>query len=206
MNRNVPPAPAFGEPCSIEGSAETLSLLSGRRSSSPQTMTGPGPNAAELNDLLRLAARVPDHGKLAPWRFVILEGEGKRRFVEGLAAMAGRQDQPDKAQAVLAKIATPPLTVAVISAPQPGKIPVWEQELSAGAVCMTLLIACQAMGFAASWITDWYAFDPEALALLGVEDGERVAGFVHIGTAGEAPLERVRPDLSTLVSRWSGED
>jgi nitroreductase len=202
MNRNVPPAPGFGEPCPIESSAETLALLAVRRSSSPQTMRGPGPTEAELADLLRLAVRAPDHGKLAPWRFVILEGEGKRRFVEGLSAMAGRQDQPEKAQAVLAKISTPPLTVAVISAPQPGKIPVWEQELSAGAVCMNFLVACQAMGFAASWITDWYAFDAQALALLGVKDGERVAGFIHIGAVGETPLERVRPDLSTLVSRW----
>jgi nitroreductase len=203
MNRNVPPAPDFGEPCPIQSSAETLALMASRRSSSPQTMTGPGPTQGELADLLRLAARAPDHGKLSPWRFVILEGEAKARFVERLSALAGRQDEPAKAHAVLAKIAVPPLTVAVVSAPQAGaKIPLWEQELSAGAVCMNLLTAAEAMGFGAAWITDWYAFDAEATALLGVRPGERVAGFIHIGAPGEVPLERVRPDMGQIVSRW----
>jgi nitroreductase len=202
MTRAVPPSPAFGAPCPIEPSDEALALLAGRRSSSSQTLGGPGTSPAQLADLLRLAARVPDHGKLFPWRFVVLEGEPKARFVEALRAMAGRQEQPEKAQAVLAKIAAPPVTVAVISAPVEAKIPLWEQQLSAGAVCMTLLTACQAMGFGASWITDWYAFDAEATALLGLRPDERIAGYVHIGTATETPLERVRPDMAAIVRRW----
>jgi len=204
MPPSVPPAPQFGEACPVRRSDETLALMASRRSSSPQTMTGPGPDAAQVEDLLRLAARVPDHGKLAPWRFVILEGEPKARFVRALRDLAARQEQPEKAQAVLAKIAAPPVTIAVISSPKAAKIPVWEQELSAGAVCMTLLTAAQAMGFAASWITDWYAFDPEATAMLGVRPGERMAGYVHIGSSTETPLERVRPDMAAIVERWAG--
>jgi nitroreductase len=201
----IPPsAPEFGEPCPISPSAETLALLAGRRSASPFALTTPGPDAAELEALLRLAARVPDHGKLAPWRFVVLEGEGKARFVEGLRRLAALQEAPEKAEAVLGKISTPPLTVAVISSPKDAKIPLWEQQMSAGAVCMTLCIAAQAMGFGANWITDWYAFDHKALALLGAGPGEQVAGYVHLGTAGETPLERVRPDLGAIVSRWEG--
>lgn len=203
MTRPVAPSPDFGAPCPILPSDETLALLAIRRSSSSQTLTGPGPTPAQLDDLLRLAARVPDHGKLFPWRFVVLEGEPKARFVAALREMAGRQDQPEKAGAVLAKVAAPPLTVAVVCAPVEGKIPLWEQELSAGAVCMTLLTACQAMGFGASWITDWYAYDPEATSLLGVGPGERVAGYVHIGTPTEVPLERVRPQMPAIVRRWA---
>ena len=202
MTRPVPPSPAFGAPCPVKPSDETLALLAARRSSSSQTLTGPGPTPAQLDDLLRLAARVPDHGKLFPWRFVVLEGEPKARFVAALREMAARQEQPEKAQAVLVKIAVPPVTVAVVSAPVEAKIPLWEQELSAGAVCMTLLTACQAMGFGACWITDWYAFDAEARALLGVKAGERVAGFVHIGAPSEIPLERVRPDMAAIVEHW----
>ncbi len=200
----VPPAPEFGAPCPVTPSQETLALLAARRSASAQTLKAPGPDTAQLDDLLRLAARVPDHGKLAPWRFVVLEGEAKAGFVRRLEDMVGRQAAPEKARAVLAKIANPPLTVAVISSPKPASIPLWEQQMSAGAVCMTLLIAAQAMGFGANWITDWYAVDPEALALLGVRDGEQVAGFIHLGAPSEDPLERVRPEMGTVVERWEG--
>jgi nitroreductase len=204
MTSSVPPAPEFGAPAPVRGSAETLALLSARRSSSSQTLTGPGLDAGQLADLLRLATRTPDHGKLFPWRLVVLEGEAKARFVAGLKGMTHRQDQPGKAEAVLAKIANPPLTVAVISSPKEATIPLWEQELSAGAVCMNLLIAAEAMGFGASWITDWYAFDHEALALLGVRANEKVAGYVHIGTPTEHPLERVRPEPGAVIERWNG--
>ena len=133
---------------------------------------------------------------------MVLEGAAKGRFVAGLRDLAQDMEAPDKAEAALGKIAAPPLSVAVISRVQAGKIPLWEQELSAGAVCMTLLIAAQAMGFGANWITDWYAETPEALRLLGVRPGERVAGFLHIGTVGQPPQERVRPDMDAIVSRW----
>ncbi|HTK35036.1 MAG TPA: nitroreductase [Caulobacteraceae bacterium] len=198
----LPAAAEFGEPCPIDPSAEVLAFLARRRSASPFTLAAPGPTPVELDAILRLAARVPDHGKLAPWRFVVLEGEAKARFVGALSHLAAKQPGPEKAEAVLAKIYTPPLTVAVISSPKDAKIPLWEQQMSAGAVCMTLCLAAQAMGFGANWITDWYAYDPQARALLGVGAGEQVAGYVHLGTAAEAPLERVRPDVAALTTRW----
>ncbi len=199
------PFPEFGEPLPAGDDPRLLELLARRRSSSPQLLVGPGPTAAQLDDLLNLAARVPDHGKLAPWRFVVISGESKPPLLEQLRVAAARQPDPDSAGAKLAKLGAAPLTILVISRPTPGhKVPEWEQVLSAGAVCMTLLVAADAMGFGGSWITDWYAYDPEALDLLGVRAGERVAGFIHIGHAPEPPLERPRPDLSALVSHWPG--
>ena len=198
---NVPNAPEFGAPVEIaKPSAETLALLARRRSASAPGLTTPAPSLDELHTLLRLATRVPDHGKLNPWRFIILEGQAKAEYVRGLEPLAAEQPGPDKALATLAKLRNPPLTVAVVSRVSQGQIPEWEQVLSAGAVCMTLLIAADAMGYAANWITDWYAYDLRANTLLGVAPGERVAGFVHLGTAPEPPLERVRPELEPLIA------
>jgi nitroreductase len=197
----IPPAPEFGEPCPPDASGATLALLARRRSSSAQTLRAPGPTSAQLDDLIRLAARVPDHGKLTPWRFVVMEGAPKAQLVERLMGLAERQDNPTKAKAALAKLSTPPTTVMVVFSPKPPVKPLWEQELSAGAVCMTLLIAAEAMGLGANWITDWYAYDEAARPWLGLRDGEQVAGFIHLGQPEEPPLERVRPDLSALTSR-----
>ena len=198
-----PPAPRFGDALPIEASAETLAFLARRRSASALALTGPGPNAAQLAAILALAARVPDHGKLAPWRFVILRDEAKAEFVARLEAIAAARPDAAKAITKLGKIRTPPVTVAVISTVVDGEIPEWEQRLSAGAVCGFLLIAAQAMGFGANWITDWYAYDADAGALLGLAPGERVAGYVHLGAASEAPLERVRPELATITRTWT---
>ena len=199
----LPPEPEFGAPLPVGGRNDAvLTFLALRRSASAGALAHPGPDAGQLADILRLAARVPDHGKLAPWRFVILEGEAKTAFVGGLEAIAAGHADADKLTAALFKIRIPPLTVAVISRPVAGKIPIWEQQLSAGAVCQTLCLAAQAMGFGANWITDWYAVDAAARALLGVAGGEEVAGFVHIGTAAEPPLERVRPDTAAITTRW----
>ena len=198
---NVPDAPEFGAPVEIaKPSAETLALLARRRSASAPGLTTPAPSLDELHTLLRLATRVPDHGKLNPWRFIILQGQAKADYVRGLEPLAAEQSGPDKALATLAKLRNPPLTVAVVSRVTQGQILEWEQVLSAGAVCMTLLIAADAMGYAANWITDWYAYDLRANTLLGVAPGERVAGFVHLGTAPEPPLERVRPELEPLIA------
>jgi nitroreductase len=199
----IPAAPEFGAPCPVTSSAETLALLAHRRSSSAQTLAAPGPSTEQLSDLIRLAARAPDHGKLNPWRFVVLEGAAKAEFVTRIAALAAKQPNPDKAKAVLAKLANPPTTVAVIFSPKGEAKPVWEQELSAGAVCTLMLVAAEAMGFGANWITDWYGYDAEALAVMGLTSEEKLAGFIHLGSVTEAPLERVRPDLSALVSAWA---
>jgi nitroreductase len=194
----------FGEAAPIEASAPTLAFLARRRSASAMALREPAPGDDDLATLLRLATRVPDHGKLSPWRFVVLKGEAKRRFVAGLEAIAATRPDSAKLSAKLGKIKAPPLTVAVISRLQPGEIPEWEQRLSAGAVCANLIIAAQAMGYGANWITDWYAYDADALRLLGLGEGELVAGYVHLGTSADVPLERVRPELSAVVEEWKG--
>lgn len=184
-------------------SAETLALLAQRRSTPAQSLRAPGPTEEETRTLLRLASRVPDHGKLSPWRFVLLSGEAKAVFAERLRVLAGTQAEPETAVKKLAKLTAAPLTIAVVSRPVAGhKVPIWEQELSAGAVCMNLLTAAEAMGFGAVWITDWYAYDAAAASELGVRPGERIAGFVHLGTPDAPRLERERPDPDALVSVW----
>ncbi len=195
-------SPAFGEPLPIRASPQTLEFFARRRSASALSLQSPGPTAAQLKTLLALAARAPDHGKLAPWRFVVLQGAAKATFVAGLEEIAHERNDAVKALAKLGKIKVPPLTIAVISACVDGDIPEWEQRLSAGAVCTLLILAAQAMGFGANWITDWYAYDVKATAWLGLNAGERVAGFVHVGKAGEDPLERARPDPASLTREW----
>jgi nitroreductase len=197
----LPPAPEFGAPIALAPAPQVLAFLATRRSTSAVTLAEPGPGADELDILFRLATRVPDHGKLTPWRFIVLEGVDKARFAGKLEALAlSRGDQ--KAAAKLAKLKIPPLAVAVISSPKPDAMPEWEQILSAGAASATLLYAAQAMGYGANWITDWYAYDPQANAILGLEATEKVVGFVLIGTPREPPLERERPEVAPLVSRW----
>ena len=202
MAVSLPPQPEFGEVLPIAPSQAVIDALAHRRSASALTLRAPGPSPDELIDLLRLAARAPDHGKLNPWRFVILKGDAKAQYARGLEAMAAARPDAAKATAALGKLKAPPLAVAVISAPVEGQIPEWEQVMSAGAVCTLMLTAAAAMGYGANWITDWYAFDDEALALLGVQTGERVAGFIYLGTAAEAPQERVRPNVAALTSVW----
>lgn len=179
-----------------------LSRLATRRSASAQLLAAPGPSEAEIEQILTLGARTPDHGKLFPWRFVVLGPQSRADLSEALAALAETQGRADKDLAVLAKLANPPLTVMVVSTPIQGhKVPVWEQQLSAGAVCMNLEHAADALGYSASWITDWYSYDPAAVALFGVQDGETIAGFIHLGTLTEDPLERPRPVMAHKVER-----
>lgn len=204
MNSPPVPKPAFGDPLPQPATPEVLDFLARRRSSSALSLRAPGPEADQLEALLTLAARVPDHGKLSPWRFIVLEGAGKDAFAERLEALADGREDGVKLKAKLAKLKTPPMGVAVVSRYLPGDIPEWEQRLSAAAVCVNLLYAANAMGFGANWITDWYAYDPEATATLGLAADEKVAGFVFIGATDEIPLERARPDVAALVSRFEG--
>lgn len=183
-------------------SDEALARLAVRRSASAQLLSAPGPSEAEIEQILHLGARTPDHGKLFPWRFVVLGPQSRTELSEALAVLAESQGRIDKDLAVLAKLANPPLTIMVVSTPIQGhKVPVWEQQLSAGAVCMNLEHAADALGYSASWITDWYSYDPAAVALFGVQDGETIAGFIHLGTLTEAPLERPRPVMAHKVER-----
>ena len=203
MSLNLPPEPELGQAISLgERQQGVLNFLATRRSASALALTEPGPDAAQLADLLRLAGRVSDHGKLFPWRFIVLQGEAKALFGQGLRNIAKTRPDTDKAQTALGKLINPPLAVAVISSPKPGNIAEWEQVLSAGAVCASLINAASAAGFGANWITDWYAYDDAATTLLGLDAGERVAGFIYIGTAKDAPLERARPNLDALTSVW----
>ncbi len=198
-----PPSPKFGDSIPIMPSADTLAFLARRRSASALTLREPGPTDEELLTLLTLAARAPDHGKLAPWRFVVLRDDGKRRFVEGLTNIASGREDSAKSLAKLGKISGPPVTVAVVSRLVASEIPEWEQRLSAGAVCAQFIIAAQALGYGANWITDWYAYDAGAERLLGLGEGERIAGYIHVGTAAEAPQERIRPEMSALIQVWA---
>ncbi|MND99623.1 putative NAD(P)H nitroreductase YdjA [compost metagenome] len=183
-------------------SDEVLARLAVRRSASAQLLIAPGPSEAEIEQILHLGARTPDHGKLFPWRFVVLGPQSRAELSEALAALAETQGRVDKDLAVLAKLANPPLTIMVVSTPIQGhKVPVWEQQLSAGAVCMNLEHAADALGYSASWITDWYSYDPAAVALFGIKDGETIAGFIHLGTVAEPPLERPRPNMAHKVER-----
>ena len=181
-------------------SAELEDRLACRRSAPAQALSMPGPTREQVARILEVGARTPDHGKLFPWRFVVLGPDSRTKLAEAFTPLARNQLQPDKARAVLGKLTAAPVTVLVVSSPVPSqKVPVWEQQLSAGAVCMNLEHAAGALGFSTSWITDWYSYDAEALALLGLTEGEQVAGFIHIGTLAEPPLERPRPDLSAKV-------
>jgi nitroreductase len=196
----LPPPVDFGTPLELSPAPEVLAFLARRRSASALTLGEPGPADAELEVLFRLATRVPDHGKLAPWRFIVACGADKDRLVQRLQALAEAKDASLAPK--LGKLKVPPLAIFVVSSPKPGAIPDWEQQLSAGAVCTTLLYAALAMGFGANWITDWYSYDPDAGAIIGLGPGERVAGCVLLGTPREPPLERERPEPAPLVTRW----
>ena len=185
--------------------ADAFDFLNSRRSSRPLDLAEPGPDEEQLAQILTVAARVPDHGKLVPWRFVVLAGEGRKRMAERLAARlraAAAPEPEDQIENERARFASSPAIVAVVSraAPHP-KIPEWEQVLSAGAACMNLLHAAGALGFGAAWLTGPFASDRGAMAALGLAPHEKIAGFVHIGTALQKQDERDRPKLSDIVTR-----
>ncbi|HXD43810.1 MAG TPA: nitroreductase [Pseudolabrys sp.] len=185
---------------------DALDLLKTRRSVKPIEMTGPGPDARELETLLTIAARVPDHGKLAPWRFIVFEGAAREAAGEIIARRFAAEHADATADQLAfegGRLTRAPLVIAVVSRAAPHvKIPEWEQQLSAGAAAMALVMAAHAMGFAASWITEWYAYDRAVLDQLGLAPHERIAGFVHIGRPRKPPEERDRPKLADIVSRY----
>jgi nitroreductase len=186
--------------------SQTLELLLRRRSAPPQTLAAPGPTADELETLLRAASRVPDHGKLAPWRFVLFEGAARERAGE-IAARLAAADNPGADEARLAvergRFTRAPVVVAVVSRAGPHvKIPEWEQVLSAGAVCMNLTLAANALGYKSAWITEWCAYDRRFCAAIGLADHEKIAGFIHIGRPSAVIEDRVRPALDAIVTRF----
>ncbi len=187
---------------------ELLAYLKTRRSIPVLQLAGPAPEGAVLDDILKIGARVPDHGKLAPWRFILYRGAGAVAAGEKLKALRFAREPELAAQlqeAERTRFTRAPLVIGVISRAAPHvKIPVWEQELSAGAVCLNLLHAIFASGFAGIWLSEWPVFDAEASALLGAKEGERFAGFLHVGTPTEPPFERERPDMARIVTEYEG--
>jgi nitroreductase len=186
-----------------------LSLLATRRSGKPRDLVAPGPTPDQLREIVSIAARTPDHGKLAPWRFVIVP-DARRDALAALLVDAYRADKPDARAAELEAAEQfarqGPALVVVLSAPKPdAKIPLWEQELSAGAAAMNLLHAAHALGYAGGWLTGWAAYSDRVRDAFGAAP-ERIAGFFFLGTPGRALEERPRPDASAVVSDWAGLD
>jgi len=179
-----------------------IDLLLSRRSGSAKTMKEPGPSGDQLAQILRAGARAPDHGKLFPWRFIVFEGAGRARAGDILAEVMQAEGERDKqVEEERARFRRAPVVVGVISAArEQHKIPVWEQELSAGAVCQNILIAATALGFVGNWVTEWYAYHPAVKNRLGLKAGERVAGFIDLGTPAEKLEERPRPALDGIVT------
>jgi nitroreductase len=186
---------------------DALELLKTRRSVKPVAMQGPAPTAADIETMLTVASRVPDHGKLTPWRFVVFSGDARRAAGEKIAAcfLADHPDaKPEHVEFERMRLARAPLVIAVVSRAAPHvKIPEWEQVLSSGAAAMNLVLTAHALGYAADWMTEWYAYDRRVLDALGLAPNERIAGFVHIGCPAAPPEDRPRPPISAIASFYS---
>lgn len=182
-------------------------FLKHRRSTKLAHMTSPAPAGDELQSILQTAARVPDHGKLNPWYFIVFEGENRTAFGKHLRAIYARNN-PDATPEMLDheenRLMRAPLVVAVISRVREAIIPAWEQILSAGACCYNLCLACNAHGYGANWLTEWYSFDADVHALLNLEHGrDNITGFIYIGTETDKQDDRSRPDLDLLTNYWT---
>ena len=191
--------PVFNHPA-----PHVLDLLLTRRSGSAKAMEEPGPSKNQVEDILRAGARAPDHGKLFPWRFIVFEGKGRGRMGDILAeVMEAEGERAKQVEEERNRFLRAPLVIGVISAArEQHKIPVWEQELSAGAVCQNILIAATALGFVGNWLTEWCAYHPAVKQKMGLKPGERVAGFLYIGTAKDELEERPRPEMDKIVSNF----
>ncbi len=191
--------------------SDMLWVLETRRAVPPLALQPPGPSPEQLRRVLAIAARVPDHGNLVPWRFITVQGDARRglagllakAYITSNAAPAAEQTQK-MAQRIEEVFSAPPLIVFVVSRTDPqSRIPEWERILSAGAACMNLLTAATAMGFGANWLTGWAAYSPEARTVIGLAEQERIAGFIPIGTSHSMPDDRQRPALDVITMPWS---
>jgi nitroreductase len=185
---------------------DAIELLKLRRSVKPREMTTPGPSPTELETILTVGARVPDHGKLAPWRFIVFEGDARARAGEVIAKVFAKKNPSAPATDIEVekkRLTDAPLVIGVVSFTRPHpKVPPWEQELSAGASAMNIVTAATALGYGACWLTGWFAFDREVLDGLGLKTDEKLAGFIHIGTPSKPSEDRPRPALSEIVTRF----
>ena len=188
---------------------DALELLRTRRSLKPIELVGPAPSAAEIDTLITVASRVPDHGKLIPWRFIVFEGDARLKAGAAIEAAFHAKypaAKPEQIEYERKRLARAPLVIAVVSRAAPHvKIPEWEQLMSAGASAMLLVTADYALGYAASWLTEWYAYDRRVVERLGLAPHERIVGFVHIGKPVKPPEDRDRPKLEAIVSRYPAE-
>jgi nitroreductase len=187
---------------------DALTLLETRRTISAVSLGEPGPDADQIETLIRIASRVPDHGKLTPWRFILYRGDARARLDAKLLPVF-KAAFPEATEARIAqeakRFASVPLTIGLISRAGPHfKIPEWEQVLSAGAAAMNLVLAAHALGFSAQWLTEWCSYNAEASAILGAKEGERFAGLILIGTPSVAPVDRPRPAFADIASDWEG--
>jgi nitroreductase len=185
---------------------DAIELLKTRRSLKPIEMTGPGPSPAELDTILTVGARVPDHGKITPWRFIVFEGDARAKAGDIFARFFRAKNvtaTPDQVEVERKRFTHAPVVIAVVSKTVPHlKVPAWEQELSAGASAMNIVHAAHALGYVADWLTGWIAFDRDVLDALGVAANEKIAGFIHIGKATKIVEDRPRPALSDIVTRF----
>ncbi|MEQ8823656.1 MAG: nitroreductase [Filomicrobium sp.] len=190
-------------------SPSTLDLLKSRRSLKPTMFTSPGPTETELSEILTIAARVPDHKKLNPWRFLVFQGDARAKAGELFADSCRKEDAMEPSDVRLEternRFLRAPLVIAVINrvVEKPG-VPEVEQVLSTGAAAFNLCLAANAMGYGTCWITEWLAYSPTVKAGLGLTQEEKIAGFIYIGTATERQDDRARPDLKDVVSFWQG--
>lgn len=191
----------LNEPSSTNAQSFAASLAA-RRSPMPDALVAPGPGRAEIDRLVEIALRVPDHGRLGPWRLILIAGDAKKRWVDRLMTLAEAREDTAKVRVSTRKLSSAPLAVVVVSAAISGhKVPEWEQWLSAGAVCMNILNGAHAMGYGGQWLTGWHAYDPQATSMLGLDEGQKVAGVILIGTIAEAAPERQRASADS-VARW----
>jgi nitroreductase len=183
-----------------------IALLHSRRSGKPRDMIAPGPDAGQLDQIMRAAVRVPDHGKLAPWRFIVV-GADQRNALSALLTGAYREEKPEAGRLEIEAMEqfgrqAPTLIVALSSPVSESKIPLWEQQLTVGAACMNLLTAAHALGFVGSWLTGWPAYSDAVRNAFGTPP-ERIAGFLFIGTPARDLEERPRPEFDAVVRYWS---
>ena len=183
-----------------------LAALLGRHSTPSRQLGLPAPDAHQLQAMLQAAIRVPDHGKLVPFRLLRIEGDARLALGTFLAARSAQRNpgNPALIDKDRERFSHAPLIITVIACPQAhAKVPQWEQLLTAGCVCMNLLHAAHAMGFGAQWLSGWAAYDPAITARLGLAPQEKIAGFIHIGTSRLDVPERERPDAASLLQDWS---
>lgn len=207
MKDIISPAPTelyCGKP-----SAELLTYLQARRSCPLKTMGDPGPDDKQIQDILKAASRVPDHGKMFPWHFIVFSGDARAQAGE-LLAQAWKEENPGQAEPAkleleAARFTRAPVVIGVISRLREGKHAFWEQILSAGAACQNLCLAANSLGFGTNWLTEWYGYSPAFKTALGLDRRDHVAGFVYIGTPTAMPEERDRPNLAAITTHWTPE-